>query len=461
MNDTDSCVILIPAHNEELGIESTLTSLQPELGINDSILVIADNCTDNTAEIVRSFVNKISQPRQELNQSFSESDQAKQLNSEENRAAQFTNISDSDLTHHLLRNSPVNPVSSDSLVGKEILEKNSDWNKIFAQPSNNINVIERNDPTNRGKGFALHHGLKALEMKPPEIVVILDADCELRTGSLQALKQAVKRSQKPAQAIYLLKGSTNPTFKQQLSNFAFLFKNWVRPLGLYQLGVPCLLTGTGMAFPWQTLRGVNLASAEIVEDMKLGIDLACQGNPVQLCPEALVQSEVAPTNQSTLVQRTRWEHGHVQLIFSQVPKVIKAAIQKKSWRLFAFALELAVPPLSLLLGLWAMSFVLNLSLLFISPAFSGLPIITGTSAGTSYSWSEHSKNWLILTPLLTNVLCLMLLVLSLAIAWYRYARKTLPLSILLLAPLYVFWKLPIYGKLLLAREKKWIRTERV
>lgn len=45
--------ILIPAHNEEAGIAETLKSLSAQLGKNDLILVVADNCDDRTAEVVR------------------------------------------------------------------------------------------------------------------------------------------------------------------------------------------------------------------------------------------------------------------------------------------------------------------------------------------------------------------------------------------------------------------------
>lgn len=49
-------LVMVPAHNESLGIEESLkrmTSLEP-VGTTD-ILVIADNCTDNTAELARKF----------------------------------------------------------------------------------------------------------------------------------------------------------------------------------------------------------------------------------------------------------------------------------------------------------------------------------------------------------------------------------------------------------------------
>lgn len=46
-------VILMCAHDEELIIASTLAKLQPQLGPGDRILVVADNCSDATAQIAR------------------------------------------------------------------------------------------------------------------------------------------------------------------------------------------------------------------------------------------------------------------------------------------------------------------------------------------------------------------------------------------------------------------------
>ncbi|WP_158525369.1 glycosyltransferase [Glaciecola sp. KUL10] len=48
-----SCVVIIPAHNEESGITDTLNNIKQELGENDRMVVIADNCSDNTASICR------------------------------------------------------------------------------------------------------------------------------------------------------------------------------------------------------------------------------------------------------------------------------------------------------------------------------------------------------------------------------------------------------------------------
>ncbi len=45
--------VLMPAHDEEAGIVATVTALRSELRPGDRLLVVADNCTDRTAELAR------------------------------------------------------------------------------------------------------------------------------------------------------------------------------------------------------------------------------------------------------------------------------------------------------------------------------------------------------------------------------------------------------------------------
>ena len=48
-----TCTVLIPAHNEEAVLGYTLDSLAQQQRVPDRIVVIADNCTDRTAELAR------------------------------------------------------------------------------------------------------------------------------------------------------------------------------------------------------------------------------------------------------------------------------------------------------------------------------------------------------------------------------------------------------------------------
>jgi cellulose synthase/poly-beta-1,6-N-acetylglucosamine synthase-like glycosyltransferase len=296
-------------------------------------------------------------------------------------------------------------------------------------------VVERFDTNQRGKGFALDHGLKYLAADPPEVVAIVDADCELHPGALDALVRQVDATGRPAQGIYRIGTGQESDPRRRLSAFAVVLKNEIRPRGLDRLGLPCLLTGTGMAFPWRAIQSANLASENIVEDMKFGIDLALAGHAPLLCTGAELSGAAAPDRRSAVRQRTRWEHGHVQTMITQVPRLLIRATTHACPRLLGLAFEMSVPPVSLLVIVWVILFAVCL-----------------------ISWHLAEGHW---APAVVLIGVAVLAGGAVFLAWAKFGRRTLPMLTLFAAPLYIAWKLPVYGKLLIARERKWVRTERV
>jgi cellulose synthase/poly-beta-1,6-N-acetylglucosamine synthase-like glycosyltransferase len=344
--------VLVPAHNEASGIGATLETLIPQLAQKDSIIVIADNCSDETATIARKF---------------------------------------------------------------------------------GVTAIERIDSDRRGKGYALDYGLRYLEADPPEVVVIIDADCIVHQGAIERIAQRAKEIARPVQALYLMEQPAKPSPKDAVSALAFMVKNLVRPSGLEQLGLPCLLTGTGMAFPWLVIRDATLASGNIVEDMQLAFDLAISGYTTAFCSEAKVIGRLPQQKEAAKSQRTRWEHGHVQTLLTQVPRLLKASVQQKRFDLLALALELCVPPLSLLVMMWV--------------AVLGAALLTGT---LGISW----------IPAIFVAIEGLLILISIVGAWYKFGRADLPVLALLAVPFYLLWKIPLYLAFLVRPQTKWIRTER-
>jgi cellulose synthase/poly-beta-1,6-N-acetylglucosamine synthase-like glycosyltransferase len=344
--------VLIPAHNEEVVIGSTLQQLLPAIKQQDRLVVIADNCSDRTATIAREA---------------------------------------------------------------------------------GATVIERDNPNLRGKGYALDYGLRFLESDPPEVVVLVDADCKVTSGAIEHLTKQAIATRRPVQALYLMKKPSNPSSKDLVSVFAFKVKNLVRPLGLTRLSIPILLTGTGMAFPWSVISSVNLATGNIVEDMKLGLDLSIAGHKPLFCPDAKVSGELPQQTAAAKSQRTRWEHGHLQTLLTYAPILLKAGVTQKRFDLLGSALDLCIPPLSLLVVSWLALFTTSV----------GFGIITGL--------------WIPATMLTTAGFCLSGAIL---IAWAKFARSDLPLKQLLTIPFYILWKVPLYFRFLFQREKNWVRTER-
>jgi cellulose synthase/poly-beta-1,6-N-acetylglucosamine synthase-like glycosyltransferase len=296
-----------------------------------------------------------------------------------------------------------------------------------------VTVVERQDTQHRGKGYALDYGIGHLQNNPPDVVTIVDADCAVHPGSLATLAQAAHQHQRPVQSLYLMAKPPEPSLKDFVSAFAFKVKNLVRPAGLLRFNLPGPLAGTGMAFPWSILTTIDLAHGHIVEDMKLGLDLAIAGHPPLFCPQAQVTGALPSDDNASQSQRTRWEHGHLQLLFSYVPQLLYQGLVQRRFDLVAVALDLAIPPLSSLVLIW---FVLT--------------VVGGLFTTLTGFWFA------------TLVLAIAggLMVWAIAWAWYRYGRSDIPLGKLLGIPLYILWKIPLYFKFLFKPQTEWVRTKR-
>jgi len=344
--------VLIPAHNESSGIIATLKSIQPQLRPQDRLLVVADNCSDDTADVVA---------------------------------------------------------------------------------KNGVEVIQRSDSNNRGKGYALDFGLRYLAKNPPQVVVVVDADCILEANTLNQLAASALDSSRPVQALYLMyaKGTD---FKSKISEFAWCVKNLVRPLGYANLGLPCQLMGTGMAFPWSTIINADLANGNIVEDMKLGIDLAIAGTPPLFYSASKVTSyfPVVPEVQSG--QKTRWEHGHLTMILAEAPRLLIKGVLKRDKNLMAMAFDLAVPPLALLV-----------LLLFGYAGLTSIILMTYDVGHLAFQLTMYA---------------IVILTISIVVAWWGWGKNIIPLRTLLYVPIYIILKIPNYIKFLFKRQKTWNKTER-
>jgi cellulose synthase/poly-beta-1,6-N-acetylglucosamine synthase-like glycosyltransferase len=352
MPDHVTAVVVIPAHNEALGIARTLAPLTE---LRYPIVVVADNCDDETTMVARSL---------------------------------------------------------------------------------GATVIERHNLEARGKGYAMDFGLDYLRPNPPDVVVFIDADCLISVAGVRRLVMKAIVTQRPVQAAYRMLLPPEPSTKDRVSAFAFAFKNLVRMQGLSRLGGAIVLAGSGMAFPWATLQVVDLASGAIVEDMKLGIDLAIAGTPALLCPEVLVTSLLPQQTQAAQTQRTRWEHGHLQSIGAYVPGLLGRSLWPPRGDLFLMAWDLCVPPLSLLVTAW----ILALGL-------------TGAAVAMGLGPMASMALWLVLVAGV-------MLTIATGIGWNAVGRSDLPWHKLIKIPVYVLSKLPLYGKFVAKPQQAWERTER-
>jgi cellulose synthase/poly-beta-1,6-N-acetylglucosamine synthase-like glycosyltransferase len=240
---------------------------------------------------------------------------------------------------------------------------------------------------------------------------------------------------RPAQAEYVINPPPNPSPVSVVSGLAMIIRNSVRSRGVARLGFPCQLAGTGMAFPWKVLRDAPAMGDELVEDLVMGLQMALAGHAPQFCPDVRITSELPQTRGAAIKQRRRWEHGHLQTLVTYFPRLLVAAVRRRSAGLAAMGLDLMVPPLALLVLLQAA--VLTASLM------------GGVSGVTSYR------------PTKIAGVGLGLLAAGVGTGWLVFGRRVAPLRYLAFVPFYVMWKVPMYLSLLVrGKQKTWERTPR-
>ncbi len=139
-----------------------------------------------------------------------------------------------------------------------------------------------------------------------------------------------------------------------------------------------------MACPWELFELVDLETDCIVEDMELGV--------------ALPQRDDAAKSQCT-----RWEHGHIETILRYVPRLLAKGVRTGRIDLIALGLDLAVPPLSLLV----------------------IMILTTGALGAG-SWLVGGS----MVPGVLSAAQLVAVAIGVVAGWWWWARERLPLRTL-------------------------------
>lgn len=348
-----SVVVVIPAHNESSNLLPTLHDAAAQLGPRDRILVIADNCVDDTAEVARTA---------------------------------------------------------------------------------GVDVVERFDPSRRGKGYALEFGIGTLQQDPPDIVVIMDADCRIRPNAISLLAQGAFSTGRPAQALYFMEALPISPVSMRVAEFAYRIRNWLRPLGLRALGLACPLFGTGMAFPYELLSGRDMGQSRLAEDTALGLSLAESRRAAIFYPQAQVVSSFPASADTVAAQRARWEKGNITNSFDFVPQALARSLVSGNLQLAVLAIDIAIPPLAALGVLAALTNVIG----------AVAALLTGT-----------------FLYLLVPTLGTLLLVTGAMVAWWRVGRELVSSRELPELATYVLRKLNLYKSIATGEAtSSWVKTKR-
>lgn len=276
-------------------------------------------------------------------------------------------------------------------------------------------VLERDDATLCGKGYALRLGFEhSCESGWADAVAIVDADTEVSPNLLEAFAARIEAGAGAVQAHY---GVLNPaeSWRTRLMAIAHGAFHSLRSLARERLRLSCGVRGNGWCVTHRTLVEVPYCAFSLTEDLEYGITLGLAGHRVHYAGEAYANADMATGEMIARRQRQRWEDGRFDLLRAQAVPLLLAAIRSSNRVCLDLALDLLVLPLTYV--------VLNVIALI-------------AAAGLASLW--HAPLLLWLWPGVISVACLLLYVLR---GWQLSGRGAAGLVDLLAAPVFILWKL--------------------
>ncbi|MGA9523212.1 MAG: glycosyltransferase, partial [Myxococcaceae bacterium] len=347
--------LIVPAHDEENGIARTVQSL---LAVDYAaslrrVIVVADNCTDRTAERARSA---------------------------------------------------------------------------------GAHVLERRDPSLRGKGYALDFAFQAsLVDRFADAVVVIDADTVVTPNLLRALSARISSGSSAIQVGSAV-SNAQASWRTALTALGFALFNGVRSLGRERLGLSCGLRGNGMCFTRELLLEHPHRACSLVEDVEQGIALGRSGIRVAFAHDAVVASCMPVTEKAARSQRQRWENGRRGMARQQAVPLLVEALKRRDGILLDLAIDLLIPPLS--------------RIAFASAV--GNAVVFAASLSQGFHFTAAWPWALSLGFLLAYVMR----------GWQLSALGVRGLRCLAWVPVYVFWKLTLPFRRSGRAEGEWVRTHR-
>jgi cellulose synthase/poly-beta-1,6-N-acetylglucosamine synthase-like glycosyltransferase len=345
-------LILVPAHNEGKSLVDTIVSLKDihKTG-EDKIVVVADNCDDDTAQIAR---------------------------------------------------------------------------------DHGVEVLERNEPTLRGKGYALRWAMDQYNLDDFNAVAIIDADTIVEQNILPVMATSLSSG---FGAIQL---NNMPYLKDNsplvsLQYIASLTENYLFYKPRSVLRLPVLLRGTGMAIRSDVLQKHPWDSHSITEDVDYAVNILKEGYKITFSTQSKVSAKSPESFDQAMTQKKRWSSGTFGLIADNFGALIKTGIGTKNYGLVELAFSL------FLLSRPTMIYFSTLMIIF-------------TLLG-----SPPNQNALIGV----NIILISLIIIYIFSGALLSKNRMQLLSAIPLIPFYGVWYLLVQIRSLFGfRKSEWVRTER-
>ncbi len=182
-------------------------------------------------------------------------------------------------------------------------------------------VLTLDDPSSSGKGHALLAGFQAALSRGAEALVVVDADSVVSPGFGRIVQKSLSERVEALQCRYTVRNGGAHS-RTMITALGFSGFNVLRPRGRERLGLSAGIFGNGFGFQREVLRRVPYSAMSVVEDLEYHLQLVRAGIRVRFLEDATVESEMPAGGEGRASQRARWEGGRFRMMRSWTPTLL-------------------------------------------------------------------------------------------------------------------------------------------
>lgn len=289
-------------------------------------------------------------------------------------------------------------------------------------------VCERVDATHVGKGYALACGLGRIAA-PHDAVIFIDGDCVVSRNLLRVFNARLDRGDEAVQAHYTME-TDGRSSTAAARGLALALVHLIRPRGKERIGASAGLKGSGMCLSRRVVDALGWQVFGLAEDIEQHVRLLRLGARVAFAPEAIVTGAAPRALAGARAQHRRWEAGRLAAARGMALPLLFEGFRRRSLACIDAAIELLVPPLSLLGAVLAGGLVVGVGF-----GFAALSVVSAV-----------------------GISCIVVYVAA-GMALQRRGWRAAVWGIVAM-PVYATWKLGVYAQAIASKPRRWEATRR-
>lgn len=233
-----------------------------------------------------------------------------------------------------------------------IIADNCTDNTAKVAREHGVNVYERFNKDQRGKGYALEWMFaKIFKMQTKyDAIAVFDADNLVSKNWCKEINSKMLEGYKVVQG-YIDSKNPNDSWIATSYSIAFWSQNRLYQLARANVGLSNQIGGTGFAIDTQVLHDFGWGATCLTEDLEFSCKLVMNGEKVGWAHDAIIYDEKPLTLKQSWVQRRRWMQGFSDVASRYFFKLLKKGLKERKWFILDCALYVIQPFVTLMMGI--------------------------------------------------------------------------------------------------------------